>query len=88
MPPHVPESPGGGASDERPSAAARDAEVNLGGADAVQKTSALGARAGTDPNETREVHAAIPAGRGFGAVGWVAIVLLLAVLLFYLSGLF
>ena len=88
MPAHVPEPPAGGGPDERPSASARDPEVNLGGADAVQKTTAVGARSSASPDASADVPASVPAGRGFGVAGWVAIVAVLIVLAFYLSGLF
>jgi hypothetical protein len=88
MPSHSPESPDRRDAAERPSAAGRDAEVNRGGADAVQKTTFVGARASAEPEADRERPAAIPSGRGVGAVGWVAIALLLLVLAFYLSGVF
>jgi hypothetical protein len=89
MPPHDPSIPGGdGSASERPSAASRDAQVNQGGADAVQKTTAAGARASTDPNASIDRPAAIPAGRGIGTAGWIAIAVLVLVLVFYLSGVF
>ena len=86
MPPHDQEpSPGRGG---RPSDASRDAQVNLGGADAVQKTTAVGSRGSAEPEASADRHAAIPAGRGIGAAGWVAIAVLVLVLVFYLSGVF
>ena len=89
MPPHIPEPPSGREpAGERPSDANRDPQVNLGGADAVQKTSAVGARASADPDATADRHAAIPAGKGMGAAGWIAIVVLVLVLAFYLAGVF
>jgi hypothetical protein len=89
MPPNPPEpSPGREPANERPSDANRDPQVNLGGADAVQKTSAVGARASAEPSASVDRHAAIPAGRGFGTAGWIAIAVLVLVLVFYLSGVF
>ena len=88
MSPHVPEPPAGGAPDERPSATQDDPQVNRGGADAVQKTTGLGASSSADPDVATDVRAAVPAGRGFGVAGWVAIVAILVVLAFYLSGMF
>ncbi len=88
MPAHVPEPPAGGGPDERPSASGREPQVNLGGADAVQKTTALGGRSSASPDASADAPASVPAGRGFGIAGWVAIVLALAVLLLYLAGMF
>ena len=87
MPPHAPEPPAGG-PEERPSATSRDPQVNLGGADAVQKTTSLGARSSASPDAAASEPAAVPAGRGLGVAGWVAVVAVLLVLAFYLSGLF
>lgn len=88
MPAHVPEPPAGDAPDERPSATGRDPQVNLGGADAVQKTTALGGRSSASPDASADAPASVPAGKGFGIAGWVAIVAVLIVLAFYLSGMF
>jgi hypothetical protein len=89
MPPHSPEPPSGREpANERPSDANRDPQVNFGGADAVQKTSAVGARASADPDASADRHASIPAGRGMGAAAWIAIAVLVLVLVFYLSGVF
>ena len=87
MPPHLPSSPDGhDPADERVSASNTDPEVNRGGADAVQKTTALGARRSANPDDDRHVAPAIPAGRGLGVAGWIAIVVVVLVLAFYLAG--
>lgn len=60
-----------------------DSEVNLGGADAVEKTSYVLGR-GTDPEAMRGDAEALPAegGGGIGLMGWVLIAAALAIVLY------
>jgi hypothetical protein len=69
-----------------------DRQVNLGGADAVEKTSYVTGK-GTDPEARKESHApgtALPAagsGAGMGTIGWVLLLAALAILVVFGIGL-
>jgi hypothetical protein len=60
-----------------------DPQVNLGGADAVEKTSYVTGK-GTEP-EARHAHSgALPAiGGGLGALGWVLIAVAAAIVVYF-----
>jgi len=70
----------------------RNAQPNLGGADAVEKTSSLGDVHGAGVNEPAqapvEVAATVPHRAGVGPIGWIVIVLAALVLAAYAAGLF
>ncbi len=70
----------------------RNTQPDLGDADAVEKTSALGDVHGAEVNdpahERVEVEATVPHRRGLGPIGWIVIVLAALVAVAYAAGLF
>jgi len=70
----------------------RNANVDLGDADAVEKTTYLGDRHGADVGGKADAPVAVSAPvrseRGLGPIGWVATLLALLALAIYAAGLF
>ena len=67
----------------------RDPEAALGGADAVEKTTYVVGK-GTDPRATNagKPIATVSAGRGFGPIGWIVVVLVVLAVAAYALGIF
>ena len=70
----------------------RNTEPYLGGADAVEKTSALGDVHGASLNDAAKapagLTATVPHRRGLGGIGWLLLVLAILVAVAYATGLF
>ena len=70
----------------------RNATVDVGDADAVEKTTyasnAHGAEPGDAPAQNQRVTATVESGRGLGPLGWIALVLGALALVAYALGLF
>ena len=70
----------------------RNATVDVGDADAVEKTTYVGDAHGTEPGDAPEqnqrVTAAVESGGGLGPLGWIALVLGALALIAYATGLF
>ena len=67
----------------------RDPEAALGGADAVEKTTYVVGK-GTEPEATNagKPIATVSAGRGFGPIGWIVVVLVVLAVAAYALGFF
>ena len=67
-----------------------NSETALGGADSVQKTSALTGGAGTDPDrfQDRPVIATVPSGSGPNLGVWIVAALAAVIAIIYAAGIF
>ena len=78
--------------ENRPLARDRNATVDLGDADAVEKTTYEGNAHGTEPGDRNEQNpgltATVAPGRGLNPLAWIAIILGVLALVAYAVGLF